>query len=513
MIINNYNIYSNYAFNSKNNKFNPTFGYNLPKHPVSDIREISHLTCGCCGDTMLRPSKFEEFIQHFAPNSKRALENTSLNKYKDTDEYKFVKDISDLHPKMTIRNLFSLEEYKLKIKDLSSEKQLEVSKILTAAENVTQSSSKVVNMFRPYYEHFSEKTKSLLDVMEKYSHKYPNKTFIEIFNNPKIINKHQKVLDDINKHSVMDRVSVFREIQSLAGLKPEVKRGLQEINSRVITITNSEYYEPHIKKAFVEKLYGDFSSTLSDENLRKNIMQIIKGFSYKEAYADKFILDAVKSGKTDMDIVRAISEELLATFEHVQAKSKDGTRAAANGIVLCKKCNSERSNVEYPIFLGLHPEMFANMQKQINRVISFINNKKLIGYDSYPIDIKKTLLTYSDNILKINIRKFLKFHKDRILNKLAKFEVSLENDTKAVEDVSEKLSDLDLKLEEAMAVVKKLKKERRMIQENYDKALINRNISESEVSTHKDKLENLISLMDEDLELNKTAQKAAKKKS
>ena len=505
---------NSYLFPSyKKRESQPSFGYNLPKHPVSDIREISHLTCACCGDTMIRPSKFNEFIQHFAANSKRALENLSLEKYKETEAYKFLKGLAETNPRKTIRNLMEMDDNKIKVQSLNQDEQLALSEILTAAEGVTLPAPKVMKIFKKYYDHFSDNTRALLDVMDKYSQSNPYKTFVEIFHNPEIIKTHQESLEKFNKRSVMDRVSVFRELQSLHGFKPEDRKYLQQVNSNALAVFNSDYYQPHIKKAMVDNLYDNFTSSLEDENLRGNISQIIKGFSYEEPYVDKFILDSVKSDKSDMDIVKSISEELLATFEHVQLKSKDGTRAKANGIVLCKKCNSERSNVSYPLFLKFHPEMVENMQKQINRVVSFITNRKLIGYDSYPIDIKRTLLNNSDNILRINVRKFLKFHKQRAMKKLEKAEAILNAENEKYDVANDKLQKVDLKLEEAMAVVRKLKKERRFAQEAVAEIASNKKASELDVYESKDNLDNITSLMDADLELNKSVRKSLKNKS
>ena len=505
---------NSYLFPSyKKRESQPSFGYNLPKHPVSDIREISHLTCACCGDTMIRPSKFNEFLQHFSANSKRALENLRLERYKDTGTYSFLKELADMNPRKTVKNLMQIDENKIKVQSLNQDEQFALSEVLSVAEGVTLPAPKVMKIFKKYYDHFSDNTKALLDVMDKYSESNPYKTFVEIFHNPEIIKVHQESLEKFNKRSVMDRVSVFRELQSLSSLKPEDRKYLQQVNSNALTVFNSEYYQPHIKKAMVEDLYGNFTSSLEDENLRGNIMQIIKGFSYEEPFVDKFILDSVKLDKSDMDIVKSISEELLATFEHVQLKSKDGTRAKANGIVLCKKCNNERSNVSYPLFLKFHPEMLENMQKQINRVVSFITNRKLIGYDSYPVDVKRTLLNNSDNILRINVRKFLKFYKQRALKKLEKAEAILNAENEKYDAASEKLKTVDLKLEEVMTMVRKLKKERRFAQEAVNEIASNKKASELDVYESKDNLDNITSLMDADLELNKSVREALKKKS
>lgn len=505
---------NSYLFPSyKKRESKPSFGYNLPKHPVSDIREISHLTCACCGDTMIRPSKFNEFLQHFSANSKRALENLRLERYKDTGAYIFLKELADMNPRKTVKNLMQIDENKIKVQSLNQDEQFALSEVLSVAEGVTLPAPKVMKIFKKYYDHFSDNTKALLDVMDKYSESNPYKTFVEIFHNPEIIKVHQESLEKFNKRSVMDRVSVFRELQSLSSLKPEDRKYLQQVNSNALTVFNSEYYQPHIKKAMVEDLYGNFTSSLEDENLRGNIMQIIKGFSYEEPFVDKFILDSVKLDKSDMDIVKSISEELLATFEHVQLKSKDGTRAKANGIVLCKKCNNERSNVSYPLFLKFHPEMLENMQKQINRVVSFITNRKLIGYDSYPVDVKRTLLNNSDNILRINVRKFLKFYKQRALKKLEKAEAILNAENEKYDAASEKLKTVDLKLEEVMTMVRKLKKERRFAQEAVNEIASNKKASELDVYESKDNLDNITSLMDADLELNKSVREALKKKS
>lgn len=503
-------IMNHAGYNSYNNsqlRKQPSFGYNLPRVPVTDIRDVSHLTCGCCGDKMMNTKQLSNFVRSFVAGSKRALENDMLSRFRDSEAYAYLKELSASEPRGKLRNLMSTPKAKEQYSELPPRTQLDVNKIALYTDSITVSAPRVIQKFEKYYDHFSKGTKELLDVMEMYSLKYPKKTFAEIFNKPEVAKYHQDLYEMTKKQSTLQKIGVFKKLAAINDLTPEDRKLMQKTNSDALTVLNLEFYQPHIKKALVEDLYTDFISKSSNKSLEKEVMPLIKDFPYEFSYADTFIAKCIQERKSDMDIVNIIAEELRATFEHVKPKSKDGKDDISNGIVLCYKCNQERADLPYPFFLKFHPEMVQNMQKQMNRVITFIKHGKLLGYESYPVEVKQTLLEQSDNILKVNIRKYLQSRKERAAASLQQAQAAFKNDEQIFNTATENLNNIDAQLEEIMAVVRKIKKERRAAQEAVDNASRNQIISKGNLYDTQDSLNEADRLLEEDLTINKNARK------
>lgn len=506
MLVLNHFTYNNYNANYRL-KNQPSFGYNLPKLSVSDIRDVSNLTCGCCGDKMMNTKHLSNFIKSFIPGAKRALENDLLSRFKDSEGYAYLKHLADVEPRKSIRTLMASAEAREKYYKLSQRTQLEVNEIALYTDSITVRAPRVIQKFEKYYDHFSKGTKDILDMMEIYSLKYPNNTFAEIFNKPEVAKYHQDLYEIAKKQSVHRKIEVFKKLAAIKGLSPEDIKLIQKANSDALTILNWEFYQPHIKKALVEDLYKDLISKSSNKSLEKEIMPLIKNFPYDTPYADNFITKCVRERKSDMDIVRFIAEELRATFEHIKPKSKEGTDELSNGIVLCRKCNAERANLPYPFFLKFHPEMVQNIQRQMNRIITFIKHGKLLGYDSYPVEVKQTLLNQSDNILKVNIRKYLRYKQERAAESVKRAKAVFEKDEQLYNAATEKLNNIDIKLEEIMSIVRKIKKERRAAQEILDIASRDKIISKGNLYEAEDSLKNAEDLLEDDLAINKIARK------
>lgn len=507
LIVDNSYIYNktNNSYTNKNMKVNPSFGYRLPKNPVTDIRDISHLHCACCGHDTLRTSDILGILKTFTAGSKRALENSLLQPYKDTDAFKFLKELSTAFPKMSISNIVKTPEGLSKIKTFQNDTQFEISKIALLSESITVKAPVVMKRLQHYYELFNDYNREILCTLNNYSLKYPNKTFAEIFKMPEVIKYHSKQFDKNQKSEMKQRIAIFKGLRNLyPKMTAQEIREIQSVNSKALVVINNEYYKPHIKKLLVEELYKDYSSKLQD-NLKPEIMNYVSRIPCGESnIVHRFITEAYRANKTDMDIVEYFIRELQATFEHIIAKSKNGPDHISNGIMLCKQCNVERSDISYLQYLKIHPEMRANLQKQINKVITFIKHGKLIGYDNYPVEVKPVLLKASDNFLKIRINNILKFKEKQSRLAYQNAESVYIDQLKNYYDITSKLDEVNSKLDELQKVFKTLKKEKRIISEKLSLAEEQKEYLKTSLDNKKAALNASIDAIKADEELNKS---------
>lgn len=481
------------------------FGYGLPNKVFRDIRDIPKMKCGCCDGDMLTSDEMKKVLSGFVAGSKRALENGALKRFEGTEAFSFIKSLSEIQPKQTIRLLISQLENQVKINSLEPRVRLDVNHIALIADGISVKAPRVMQKLEKYSEFFSTGHKEIFEIMDTYALRYPNNTFAEIFNKPEVAAYHAELLDLAKKENSARRIDVFKSLSEFGKtLPPKDLRALQQANTDTMTVLNTEFFQPHIKKELINDIYKNFIANAESRISKKKLFAIVDRLPTKNYGAEGFITSCVNDKKSDLDIIKLFLDDIQATYEHYKAKSKNGTDAKENIIILCGKCNRERANLPYPFFLRFHPEMMQNLQKQFNKIMTFIRHGKLKGYDDYPIDIKQNILEGSDNLIRPKIGEYLKFRKERAEQRLEKAQALLAKNQIAFDDASQRLSDIDVRIEEINAQLRKLKKERRGILENYEAASEAKHRSEREVCEQETSVRNLQETFDADRQLNES---------
>lgn len=506
------NAYNNNYNKSKNaSPKNVSFGYRLPEKIFFELKDIPQMKCGCCGNDMLQYNEITSILKTFAAGSKRALENSALDRYRDSEAFSFLKKLSLKNPKVTIRGLLSNVQAGAEMRDLPPRTQIDIMHIALISDGITVKAPRVMQKLEKYKDCFSDDLKEVLNLMEIYALKYPKNTFSEIFRKPEIAEYHSNIATLNKKQLTLKKIDVFKKLRDLSvRLSPEDRKSLQETNSSAMAIMNMEYYKPHIKKGLVEDLYKSFMKNCSDKTVEDELMKAVDEFPYGIPYSDIFINSCNIERKTDMDIVKRFLNELQETEEHIMAQIAGGGNEKSNKILLCKKCNSERSSLPYPFFLRFHPEMKQNLQKQINKVITFIKHRKLVGYDDYPVDVKQNLLDQSDNILKININKYLQYREEQAVQNLERAKAELAGNEEKFKETSLRLNAINARLEEIMAIVRQIKKERHSVLDEYNSISSARTESQKRIKDSLWELRSVKELKEADVELNQSIKKKIK---
>lgn len=453
------------------NYTNLSFGIFLPKKVFTDIRDIPRMKCGCCGDDMFTSDETKSFINSFAAGSKRALENSAMDRFRSTPAFEFLKSLSEIRPKDTIAKLLSVDENKAKLKTLGERTRLDVNMMSLISEGITVKAPRFMQKLEKYRDFFGAEDSEILKVMEAYSLKYPDKTFAEIFNMPEVLQYHREIAELDKEHSCAKRIEVFKQLRVFGQkLTPVDRKSLQDANTKAMGVLNCEFFEPDIKKGLIGDLYKDFARGAKTHFWRKNLMKIVDELPVTGRTADSFIIHCSESKKTDKDIITYFAKSLQATYEHFIPRSKEGADIKENIIILCGKCNHRRSNLPYPFFLRFAPEMMNNLQKQFNKIITFIKHGKLIGYDDYPIVMKENVLNGSDNLIRLQIRDYLDFRKERAVKQVERTQAALVRDDDRINSVSGRISEIDEKIKELEAQIRKLKKERQPLKTKLEDA-------------------------------------------
>lgn len=468
--------------NQNRNSFSLNFGAFLPRKTFKDIRDIPHMPCGCCGRDMFTSDEVRTLIKGFQAGSKRALENDAMAEYRGYEAFSFIESLSAVDPKATISDLISIPINADRIKSFSPQTQLNVNAIAQISDGITVKAPRVMKKLEKYRDFFSPEDEEILKVMDFYALKYPKKTFSEIFNLPEVAEHHQKIYELNKQEAKTRRVEVFQRLKEFGKkLSPADQKALQQANKTAKSILKTPYYQAHIKRELLNDLYEDFVKNSEGNFRKKTVFKMVDDFIVTGMTPDEFIVNHVNTAGTDKDIVSHFVKRLQATYEHLKARSKEGTDNQENIIILCGKCNSERADLAYPFFLRFHPEMSDNLQKQLNKIMTLIKHRKLIGYNDYPMKMKQNVLGESDALIRPKIGDYLKFREERAAESLEKSQARLAKD-------EARINTLDSKIEGINAKIRAIEEQLKQLKQKQTKLRDERKVAKSE----KDKTEDYI---------------------
>lgn len=374
---------------------------------INDMREIPDLPCACCGTKMLRNSAVNKFlndkIYYPASISLRRIKSEHLfNESKASSEmqeaYSYLKDYADLNPKMTMDEILTKSTVKQKRSKLTPEAS-ECFDRLRELSNLISHDSKYmvyqINLLNPHFHKFEKKA---FKELEKLAKKYPNENFHDILNKPEIKNYYLENLKSKQLH-ILKKVEITAKYEE-PKLKEEIKQRLKTAQ----TIFTEEKEDVYHKRMRVIELFEELFSKGSDMTpVGNQIMEILNRLPDSKNDLDAFMIKGSQQNSNKM--IKILIGRVRNTFEHVKPHRRENDNGASdisNYIGLCGKCNTERQRTRYDIFTKIHPEMIENEQKQLNKIISFINKGILIKHDEYPEKIKQALDTESNGVILVD---------------------------------------------------------------------------------------------------------------
>ena len=159
---------------------------------------------------------------------------------------------------------------------------------------------------------------------------------------------------------------------------------------------HESFYRPNITEEF-----SQFKSSMTEEQYNKLEDELLTlPLDYKNV--SRFMTEA--QGKGTVTIANNLYAPALATAEHVHPHSLGGSNKASNFLSECAGCNNPRSSLSYVEWFKVHPEFKRNAQEYIEHVESRIVNGELPStYDSYPVDIRKTLTSESEGHIVLRV--------------------------------------------------------------------------------------------------------------
>lgn len=446
----------------QNNTTQPTFGYGIPKKSFSDIRDIPGLTCAKCGHKMISLPERDKFIDSLLDGAKDCLQRPEFNEYRKSNPFRFLFNLAKKHPRTSLAKIVEDKKVQYKISRFGKFDQTEIREIVDVSKDFLKNAPQVMKKIYPLREKMPEDYKELLDYMELYSLKYPKSKFSEIFNKPEVIEYHNKLrLYRAEQFKIMKDFELGKLEKLGAKLTPEEKAVFQKLNNQANKIISQPFYPQKTKQIMLDILYKDFLNGLQNKKLAAKIKSQVGSLPFNENRGDNLIINMGKM--SDREILTSIVNNLASTFEHIVPASQNGGRAKANGICLCKKCNQERATIAYSALMEYFPNFAENLQKQLNKIVVFIKNGKLNNYDHYPVKVKKTLLDVTNQKLRINIKKYLKYKDKAAAVELENAKAVLTNNKNLLKETKSELSSHNAKINKLVKELKQLVKEKKAL--------------------------------------------------
>lgn len=281
--------------------------------------------------------------------------------------------------------------------------------IIMASRTEMNSGKAIINRFKSFRELLKEEEKEIFDLLEYYTDLYPKATLSEIINNEEVLNLHKGLHIRQRKKDERVRNLHFNRIDKMiAKNNPDAVEHFKEVREKAMKLLLRDFdYDANFYE--LKKLYKEELEANGLEKILHKVMDEIKEMPIKNRNADSFFGFAAFKKLNDGDIINYLLKPSNKTFDHYLAYSKGGKNEAANGILLCHKCNQMKSFFSGDVFTEYHPLMPYYAQKQVEQISNLILTGKMdSSFASYPLEVAATYETESKGKIKIDLTSYCK---------------------------------------------------------------------------------------------------------
>ena len=253
----------------------------------------------------------------------------------------------------------------------------------------------VLKKLKPFYKDMRPTTKTVYNLLKRTANKYPMDDLQTLINRRftyhlcrlelkqlKVLNEAISLNLNLEESSKVELAKTMNKVKHIIFVEPKERA---EKRSRIIK-------EFHVLR---NKCKG------SEKHKIDKILDVLKALPKSTNDIDSFMIKYAQRG--NREIGQCLLAPSLPTLDHIKPKKKSGANNFANMLVLCKDCNNQRGYTPYLEWFQTHPQMPKYIQKNINRVITEINEGRLDNFYSYPKKLKKTLKEVTQNQFVLDI--------------------------------------------------------------------------------------------------------------
>ncbi len=278
-------------------------------------------------------------------------------------------------------------------KTITNKQKEELYDKIEAAETMPD----LLEIFHEYREFIKPKYEPLIDELSKSLMQNPNLTENSVMKSLRVFA--YKNLQD----SLSDCLKNVEDILDNYNLMPEeeaaVRKFISKANSLALNLRPETLFPMDDYHDILLEMTSSFRPQITDAVWDSAYTDVVLNYSCQLPVIP--LKSVVEKGKSPLKIMaETIFNRSLATVDHLDPKSRYNKNRNNNNykklpenkmenlVVMCKDCNSKKSNTSLNHWLKSHPEMARNMEKYI-RQIKQLRKDKIIGkeFEYYPYEV------------------------------------------------------------------------------------------------------------------------------
>lgn len=181
---------------------------------------------------------------------------------------------------------------------------------------------------------------------------------------------------------IINKINSFGEL-----LSNNSRMQLLKITDMAKTIIIEDHPENQFRRKIFINNISKFKESIPENKIGDQIYEVALSLKNSENDLDSFIV------KYSQRSSREIGQRLVtfSTIEHIKPHSGEGKSAMENYLSECLADNGNKGDMPLHEWLKIHPEMIENTKLYLTDIINIINQGRAKGYESYPLDVTKTL--------------------------------------------------------------------------------------------------------------------------
>lgn len=486
-----------------NNQNNINFTARLPQKVFKEVKDIPGMCCAKCRNKMLSSPELDTFMGKLAVDSRTTMKTHVDGNIENKSVVQFLKSLSEQYPRTSFYEIAKKPEVKKRIaKELSDKDRNFVQSIMEFSSVDLKRAPIVVNKLKALKEKFPQMPQvycDVIDYLDFYATKHPDKTIGEILTIPGVIARHRKASNFYYERFLTTYDKEFKALEKLGDkLSEEDRIRFDKLNKHASVTWNAIYLPSETKTMHLEEVYGPFLKHLEDRKLAAKIEKQIAKVPHNNLDVDYLLYKFSKLQMTEKDYIKEIVDQVASTFEHIKADSMGGKRTKGNGLYLCKACNNSRSNLSYTTVLRHWADFGENIKAQVRKIVSLVKHGNLPEYEDSILRIKQALNRETRGQVVIDLKDFFEFKKAKVSKIVDSTKEKLTENGKKILEKTQQINDSKHEIEELNKRIQQLKHGVAQLEKEKGRAYNVQHILQDELKGAKKDLNKVLNEINED---------------
>lgn len=395
---------------------------------ASRLKNIEGNICACCGNEMISSKQLSSIWAKVSLPLSEIIRSDCFEKVKKSFPviYKTLLSFSKIYPKKPFSEIVLDDSNHTKFisavtKSFAGDpdyyrssgvareklKKDRTMGILTLSEATLVPASKVMETMAPLRKYLHDYRGDIFDEFVALSKRYPDKRLSEIIRIPEVAAHNvEETYHYAMKFAKTRDLHMNNANDIILADAPQAKDDLKRVYTEICSIYSAEH-DPKRLIYMIKNLYKELVIKYNLFDSEKKIMDEIEQMPSVQFNKNSFLAYA-RRYFTDGAILDSIMKPFMESEEHLIPLSCGGGDSIYNKLIICRKCNRDRSWYPHKEFLEYHPEMIENAQKQIQFYEEGVLSGKIASdLRDYPIEVAKSLYECTNGLINFDVSDYI----------------------------------------------------------------------------------------------------------